>query len=62
MFKERDRLVVKTDLEHGEQKVLFTTLVLVAVDGEHDCLEQLVDLGQRYQATKVGNVFRLGLK
>lgn len=35
----------RTDLEHGEQQVLFTALVLVSVDGEHDCLQQLIDLG-----------------
>jgi len=35
----------RTDLEHGEQQVLFAALVLVSVDGEHDCLQQLIDFG-----------------
>ena len=56
------RSLCRTDLEHGEQQVLFTTLVLVSVDGEHDRLQQLVDLRQCDQATQVGDVFGLGLK
>jgi hypothetical protein len=31
--------------------VLFSALVLVSVDGEHDCLEELVDLGHRDEPT-----------
>lgn len=52
----------RTHLEHGEQQVLFSALVLISVNGEHDCLQQLIDLGQCHQATQVGNVFRLRLK
>lgn len=38
-------------LKHGKQQVLFSTLILVAVNGEHDCLEELVDLGHGDEAT-----------
>ena len=27
-----------TDLEHGKKQVLFATLILISVDGEHDGL------------------------
>lgn len=49
-------------LEHGEKQVLFTALVLVSVDCEHDCLEEGVDLGHGDEAAEVGNVSGLGLE
>jgi hypothetical protein len=42
--------------------MLFTTLVLVSVNGEHDCLEQGVDLGHGDQTAQVGDVTRFGLQ
>jgi hypothetical protein len=41
--------------------VLFTTLVLVSVNGEHDGLEEGVDLGHGNQTAQVGDVTRFGL-
>ena len=38
-------------LEHGQQKVLFSGFVLVSVEGEHNGLEERVDLGQRDKTT-----------
>jgi hypothetical protein len=32
-------------LKHCEEKVLFSALVLIPVDGEHDSLQQRVNLG-----------------
>jgi hypothetical protein len=49
-------------LEHGEQEVLFTAFVLVSVDGEHDGLQQRINLGHGNQTTEVGNMPRLGLQ
>lgn len=48
-------------LEHGQEQVLFTALILVAINCEHDCLQQRVDLSHGYQSAEVGNVswFRL---
>ena len=42
--------------------MLFTALILVSVDCEHDGLQQLVNLCQRDQATKMSDVSRLGLE
>jgi hypothetical protein len=49
-------------LKHGEQKVLFSALVLVSVDGKHDGLQKLVDFGHGDQATQMCNVSRLTLQ
>ena len=42
--------------------MLFAALVLVAVDGEHDCLKQRIDFGHGHQPAEVRNVTGLGLK
>jgi len=42
--------------------MLFATLVLVAVNGEHDGLQQCVDLGHGHQAAEMGDMARLGLE
>lgn len=42
--------------------MLFARLVLIAVQGEHDGLEESVDFGQADEATKRGDVPRLALK
>jgi hypothetical protein len=42
--------------------MLFATLVLVSVDGEHDRLEQRIDLGHGHQTAEVRNVSRLRLQ
>lgn len=42
--------------------MLFTALVLVPVDGEHDSLQERVDLGHGHQPRQVRNVSRLGLQ
>jgi hypothetical protein len=36
--------------------MLFSALVLVSVNGEHDSLQELVDLGHGDQATQMSNV------
>lgn len=42
--------------------MLFTALVLVSVDCEHDGLEEGVDLGHGDKSTQVRNVPGLGLQ
>lgn len=42
--------------------MLFSALILIAVDCEHDCLEQRVALRHTHEAAKVCNVSRLGLE
>ena len=42
--------------------MLFSTLILVSVDGEHDGLEEGVDLGHRHQPAEMGNMPRLRLQ
>lgn len=42
--------------------MLLTTLVLVTIDGEHDCLQQRINLGHRDQSAKVSDVSRLRLE
>jgi hypothetical protein len=49
-------------LKHCEKQMLFTALVLVAVDGEHDRLQQRIDFGHADEPAEVSNVFRLGLE
>lgn len=36
--------------------MLFTTLVLVSVDGEHDGLEEGIDLGHGNESAEMGDV------
>jgi hypothetical protein len=49
-------------LEHGEQQMLFAALILVAVNGEHDCLEQRIDLRHGNEAAQMRDVSGLGLE
>ena len=42
--------------------MFFTALILISVDGEHDCLEQRVNLGHRDQSAKVSDVPGLRLQ
>ena len=42
--------------------MLFAALVLVSIEGEHDCLEECVDLGQADETAEGGNVSRFGLE
>jgi hypothetical protein len=49
-------------LKHGKKQMLFSALVLVSVDGEHDCLQKRVDLGHGNESAQVSNVPRLGLQ
>ena len=49
-------------LEHGQEKMLFTRLVLVSVEGEHDGLEQGVDLCEGDEATEGGDMSWLCLE
>ena len=49
-------------MEHGQQEVFFAALVLVAIDGKHDRLQQGIDLGHGDQPTEVGNVAWFGLQ
>lgn len=58
----RDSAEGGTHLEHGEEKVLLARLVLVAVQREHDSLEERVDLAQRHEAAQRGDVSRFGLE
>lgn len=46
----------RTYLKHGQQQVLFSALVLIAVDCKHDRLQQLVDLRHGDEPAKVGDV------
>jgi hypothetical protein len=49
-------------LEHGQQQMLFTALILVSINCEHDRLEERINLGHGDQTAEVGNVSRLGLE
>jgi hypothetical protein len=49
-------------LKHGQQQMLLSTLILIAVDCEHDGLQKRVDLGHGDQSTEMRNVLRLGLQ
>ena len=51
-----------TNLKHGEQKVLFSTIVLISVDGEHDRLQELIDFGHGDEAAEMRNMPGLGLE
>lgn len=42
--------------------MLFTTFVLVTVDGEHDRLEEGVDFRHGNETTQVGDMTRFGLE
>lgn len=42
--------------------MLFSTLILVTVDGKHDRLQQRVNLGHGNEPAQVGNVPGLGLQ
>lgn len=46
-------------LEHGKEEVLFATLVLVAIESEHDGLEKGVYFRQADESTEVGDMARL---
>jgi hypothetical protein len=48
-------------LEHGQEKMLFTALVLVAVKREHDGLEEGVDLAEGDETAEEGNMSRFML-
>ena len=49
-------------LKHCEEQVLFSALVLIAIDGEHDRLQQRVDFGHADEPAEVRNVSRFGLE
>lgn len=42
--------------------MLFATLVLIAVDGEHDRLQQRIDFGHADEPAEMCDVSRLGLE
>jgi len=42
--------------------MLLAALVLVAINGKHDCLQERVNLGHGDQTAEVRNVSRFGLK
>lgn len=42
--------------------MLFTALILISVNGEHDGLEQGVNLGHCDETAEMGDVSGLGLK
>lgn len=42
--------------------MLFATLVLVSVDGEHDGLQKGIDFGHRDKSAKVSNMTGFGLE
>ena len=54
-------LEAKHLLEHGEQEMLLVLVVLVAVEREHDGLEEIVDLAQLDQGRQTRHVSRVGL-
>ena len=49
-------------LEHSKEKMLFTRLILVSVEGEHDGLEKSVDLCEGDEATEGGDMAWLSLE
>ena len=55
-------LIGEDGLKHGEQQMFLPTLVLVAVDGEHDRLQQRVDLGHGDETAEVSDVTGFGLQ
>ena len=62
-FKIREkRMVSNTYLKHGEEQMLLSVLVLVAIESEHDDLQQAIDLLQRYHPRQVGYVLGGGLE
>lgn len=42
--------------------MFFSVFILVTIEGEHDDLEQTIDLLHRDHSGEVSNVFRGGLK
>lgn len=42
--------------------MLLTTLVLISVDCEHDCLKEGIDFGHCDEATKMGDMAGFGLQ
>jgi hypothetical protein len=61
-MKKRERQRELRYLEHGQEQVLFAGFVLVTVQGEHDGLQQRINLGQADQTAQSCNVARLGLE
>jgi hypothetical protein len=55
-FDERYVLSKALYLEHGEQQMLFSALVLITVQGKHDGLKQSIDLRQADQSTQRRNM------
>lgn len=49
-------------LEHGEEEMFLSTLVLVAVEGEHDGLEEGIDFGQADETTEGSDMAGFGLE
>lgn len=54
--------VVATHLEHGQEQMLFSRLVLVSVEGEHDGLQEGIDLAERDEPAKGRDMSRFGLQ
>ena len=49
-------------LKHGQQQMLFSAFILIAVDGKHDSLQQRINLSHCHESTQVRNVPGLGLQ
>lgn len=60
LVRARRRIIAH--LKHGQEQMLFATLVLVSVKGEHDCLQKCVNLCQTDKTTESCNVPGLGLQ
>lgn len=62
--KLRRRLELRAQhrLKHRQQQMLFPTLVLVAVEREHDRLEEGVNLGEGDEPAEGGDVSGFGLQ
>ena len=56
------KLSRKNRLEHSQEKMLFSTLVLVSIQCEHDGLKKGIDFGQADEATEGGDVSGFGLE
>ena len=56
------KLVGEDGLKHRQKQMFLSTLVLVAINCEHDGLEQRIDLGHSNETAKVGDMSRFGLQ
>jgi len=49
-------------LEHGQEKMLFSAFVLVAIEGEHDRLKECVNFGETDETAERSDMARFRLE